>query len=554
LKFQDKCKIPSIEEIDQWLSKKSFGYERSTILVFVCIMTYGVILSGTTVLRHRAFMTAAWDLGIFTQSLWTTLNANRFFYHTCELFINPSGSFFGVHFSPILFLVLPLYWLFQTSETLLVLQSFVLAFAAVPLYKLAKDNAGGRGVGMAFVFAYLFYPATHAVNLYDFHVQAFLPLFFFSVIYYATKEKWSRYFLFVFFSLMCDEHAVIIMIFIGIYIAWTHKTTIISAVKRKELAEKKLVVPLVTMTISFFWYCFTLWQRSVFFPTNPEAMSTFLGSSNFSILGATAPIEIPLLVILRPWNAVQALIYNGPIKLLYIALLFGPLAFLSFRKPSTLIPTIPWFTFALMSQTIDHHSIGNQYEAYIVVFIFSAAVFTVREKFRRTPFGLRSVSRSLKRIMLCTFLFFVLASPLGIVANQVFGSPLGIVASQVFGSYASLHRAREISDVLNMIPQNASILTQNNLFPHVSHRVDAYVVPNRFFFALEDTVVDFLNRTIDEVDYILVDSKTDPFATNIILSLLDTKTQFTQIACRDNGTILLYKRVRPTSPSILYTS
>lgn len=531
MKFQDTFKIPSIEEIDEWLSKKSFGFEHGTILVFVCIMAYAVILSNITVMKHHAFMTRAWDLGIFTQSLWTTLNANRFLYHTCEIFINPSGSFFGVHFSPILFLVLPLYWLFQTPETLLVLQSFVLAFAAVPLYKLAKENAGGRSVGIAFVFAYLLYPATHAVNWYDFHVQAFLPLFFFSVIYYATKEKWSKYFLFVFLALMCDEHAAIIMSFIGIYIAWTYKTTIISAIKRKELAEKKLVVPLVTMIISFVWYCFTIWQRNVFFPIKPETMSTFLGSSNFSILGARAPIEIPLLIILRPWNAVQALVYNGPIKLLYIVLVFGPLVFLSFKKPSALIPIIPWLTFSLMSQSIDHHSLGNQYEAYIIAFIFSAAVFAVREKFR-TTFSLRSVCRSLKMIMLCTFLFFIVSSPLSIVVNRV------------FDGYASVHIGRHemvISDVLNRIPQNASILTQDNLFPHVSHRVDAYVVPNRFF-VLENIVIDFLNRTIDRVDYILVDKETDPFATNVILSLLATKPDFILVACMDGGTILLYKR------------
>lgn len=525
--------------MDEWLSKKSFGYEHSTILVFVCMMTYGVIFSGITAFRHHAFMTRAWDLGIFTQSLWTTLNANRFFYHTCELFINPSGSFFGVHFSPILFLVLPLYWLFQTPETLLVLQSFILAFAAIPLYKLAKENGGGRSVGMVFAFAYLLYPATHAVNLYDFHVQAFLPLFFFSLVYYFTKEKWSKYLVFAVLSLMCDEHAAIITSFIGVYVAWTYRTTIVSTIKRREFTEKKLIVPLVTVIMGFSWYWFTIWQRNVFFPINPETTSAFLGSPNFTILGARTPLEIPLLVILRPWNAVQALVYNGSVKLLYIILVFGPLAFLSFGKPSALIPTIPWFTFALMSECGDHHSLGNQYEAYIVAFIFSAAVFTVRKRFEKTS-SLRN--RSLKMILLCTFLFFIVSSPLVTVFNQVSDS----------GSSAHIGTHEiEINNVLNMIPQNASILTQDNLFPHVSHRVDAYVVPQRFF-ALGDIVVDFLNRTIDKIDYILVDNKTDPFATNIILSLLDTKTQFIQVACRDNGTILLYKRARAGYPPAFY--
>lgn len=533
LGIRSSFRIPSPEVIEEWLGKTFLGYEHSTVLLFACLMLYMTIFAHLTILKHYAFKTRAWDLGIFTQSLWTTLNANRFLYHTCEIFLNPTGSFFGVHFSPILFLVLPFYWLAQTPETLLLLQSFVIALAAVPLYRLARAKAGSRCAGLTFSLAYLLYPGIHAVNWYDFHVQAFLPLFLFCVIYYATKKNWPRYFLFMLLSLMCDEHAAIITIFVGIYIAWTHRTAILSAIKRKDLVAKELFVPSTTMIVGSAWYWFTTWQRNVFFPIRPEAMSTFLGSSNFSILGARSPLEIPLLVVLRPWNAAQALAYNGPLKLLYIFLIFGPLAFLSFKRPSALIPTVPWFTFALMSQTLDHHSIGNQYEAYTVAFVFSAAVFAVGETFQRAS-SLKGIYPSLRRIALCTLLLFLVSSPLGIVVNLM------------FSNYSSVYIGRhemEISDALKLVPQDASILTQDNLFPHVSHRVDAYVVPSRFFYTdIRNIVIDFLNQTIDRVDYILVDSETDPFAANLTLSFLNTKQQFILIACKDNDTIRLYKR------------
>ena len=158
-------------------------------------------------------------------------------------------------------------------ETLLVLQSFVLALAVLPIYKLAKDYAGGKIVGLVFAVAYLMFPAIHFVNLYDFHVQAFLPLFFAYAIYYITKENWPRYFLFVFLSLMCEEHAAQIVFFIGVYIAWKYRARIISAFKRKNLAEKKLLIPFITMILSIVWYWFTIWQRNTFFPTNPETRS-----------------------------------------------------------------------------------------------------------------------------------------------------------------------------------------------------------------------------------------------------------------------------------------
>ena len=108
-------------------------------------------------------------------------------------------------------------------------------------------------MGLVFALAYL-YPAIHFVNWYDFHVQAFLPLFFSYTIYYITKENWPKYFLFVFLSLMVEERASQIIFFIGFYIAWRYRRVIISALKGRNLLEKKLVVPLATTAICIFWY------------------------------------------------------------------------------------------------------------------------------------------------------------------------------------------------------------------------------------------------------------------------------------------------------------
>ncbi|MCK4439970.1 DUF2079 domain-containing protein, partial [Candidatus Bathyarchaeota archaeon] len=316
-----------IENFEKILSQEVFNIDLSVFFVGIAIGVYTITLSYLTIMKHYAFRTYAWDLGIFTQSLWTTLNGQGFFYHTPELFLNPSGSFFGIHFSPILFLVLPFYQIMPTPETLLALQSFILALAALPIYKLAKENAGGRIVGLTFALAYLMFPAVHFVNWYDFHVQVFLPLFFACIVYYITKENWPKYFLFVFLALMCEEHVALIIFFVGICIAWRYRARIFSTIRREKTAERKLLIPFITMIIGIVWYWFTIWQRNTFFPINPEAMGEFLGSGNFSILGARNPLEIPLLIVLRPWNAVQALAYDGHIKLLYVGLLFGPLAF-----------------------------------------------------------------------------------------------------------------------------------------------------------------------------------------------------------------------------------
>lgn len=527
-------RLRSLEELEKWLSAKLVYRERSEFILYLSILAYAALFSYLTILRFYSFRTRAWDLGIFTQSLWTTLNANRFLYHTCELFINPSGSFFGIHFSPIIFFVTPFYWAVTAPETLLVLQSFILPLAAVPIYKLAKEYAGGRVVGLVFAFAYLMYPAIQFVNWYDFHVQAFLPLFFAWTIYFTVKEDWSKYSLFILLSLMCEEHAAWITLAIGVFIAWKHRSEIAQALAEKKLPQKKwFLVSATTIGISALWYWFTLWQRDTFFPTNPATIEEFLGSSNFSILGASNPIQIPLLVITRPLNTILALAYDGHIKLLYLALLFGPLAFFSFKAPSMLIPSIPWFAFSLLSQTLAHHILGHQYESYLVSFIFAAAIFGLRKNLLKKS-TLNSLSSSLKKIVAFTLIFFVVASPLGPVVNTFFLSYTSISIGE---------HELQLDEVLRKVPANASIMTQDNLFTQVSHRVNAYVVPDRFLGSgINDLAVEFVNETLDKVEYVLIDNKTDPLATTLILSLLEAKPEFLLIITRDNSTIRLYWR------------
>ena len=524
----------SLEEREIWLSGRFHNMERSNLILFAAIVSYGIFFSVLTILRYYSFMTRAWDFGIFTQSLWTTLEANKFLYHTCELIVNPSGCFFGVHFSPILFVVLPFYRLVTTPETLLVIQSFVLPLAAVPIYKLAKEYAGGRIVGLLFAAVYLMYPAIQFINYYDFHVQTFLPLFFGFAMYYVTKENWPKYFIFILLSLMVEEHAALVVAFIGLYIAWKYKRQIISSMRNKEPAGKKLLgIAIVTFAVGIIWYWFTLWQRSTFFPTNPTAMGEFLGSPNFGILGATDPLQIPWLVVTRPLNAIQALAFDGQYKLLYLALLFGPLAFFSFKSLSALIPTIPWFTWSFFSQTMAHHSLGNQYQSYLVAFIFVAAIFGLRKNFLKIP-SLKSIHGSIKKIVIFNLLFFFISSPLCPIVNLTFPSYTYINIGQ--------HEI-QLGETIKMIPPSASVLTQDNLFPQISSRLNAFVIPKWYLMStIKNLALSFTNRTMDEVEYVLLDNRTDPFSTDIALSLLKTKTQFTLIAVRDNGTIFLYHR------------
>jgi uncharacterized membrane protein len=524
--------LPSADHVERWLATKHANIERSTIILFILIMAYGIFFSSLTILRHWAFETHAWDLGILSQSLWTTAYGNRFLYHTPELFINPSGVFFGVHFSPMLLVFVPLYWVAPTPETLLVVQAFTLSLAAFPIYKLARSFVGERAVGLFFAFAYMLFPAVHYVNLYEFHVQAFLPFLLAFLVYYVLKEDWYRYFPFLLLSLMVEEHVAEILAFLGLFILWRYRSPILRSLKNRKFVDKRLLVGVLTIVLCVFWYWFTLWQRDTFFPINPLAMGEFLGTGNFATLGANSPLEVPLAIILRPGNAIQALVKDGSAKLVYFAQLFGPLAFFSFLSPAFLVPTVPYFMFSLISDSPLHHMLGVHYEAYTVSFIFAAAIFGMQRKLWKH--GVFKIRRRLKIAMLFSLIFFIVVSPLGPIGNFLY-------SDYVSFSYGEHEQA--LSEVLATIPANASILTQNNIFPHVANRIEAYVIPSiHLSTGSSELAISFANQTLDTVEYILIDNATDEVSTSFALSLLENRSDFYLKEAQDNDTIFLYQR------------
>jgi uncharacterized membrane protein len=192
-----------------------------------------------------------------------------------------------------------------------------------------------------------------------------------------------------------------------------------------------------------------------------------------------------------------------------------------------------------LSQTQAHHVLGHQYETYVVSFIFAAATFGFAKYQRKGPHQKR-ISSFLKKsthigyIATASLIFFLIVSPM---------SPIpGFLYPDYFSISAGNH-GRLLSETINLVPPNASILTQNNIFPYVSHRVDAYVVPVIFLDSgIRNLAIDFVNKTIDKVEYILVDKETDSVSTELVLSMLAVKPNFNLLASRDDNTILLYRR------------
>ncbi|MEU4210277.1 DUF2079 domain-containing protein [Streptomyces sp. NPDC026206] len=136
-----------------------------------------VLYTALSLSRHRRMLTMSWDLGIFEQAIraYSRLQAP-----IADL-KGPGTNILGDHFSPVTALIAPLYRVFPTPVTLLVVQAALFALSAVPVTRLAAHLLG-RPRGLAIGAAYgLSWGVQRAVD-FDFHEIAFaMPLLAFSL-------------------------------------------------------------------------------------------------------------------------------------------------------------------------------------------------------------------------------------------------------------------------------------------------------------------------------------------------------------------------------------
>ena len=530
--------FPKIEEL---FGKKILNRDLGELLVWLSIIIYTLTFSYFTILKFYSFSAYAWDLGVFNQSFWTTLHGGTFFFSNVELFVNPTGIFFGIHFSPILFFVLPFYSLYSSPETLLIFQSFILALGAIPLYFYAKSALKKRTIAVAFSLAYLMYPALHGINWFDFHVQAFLPVFFFSLMYFLSKEKWPLYFLFTFLSLLVAENVPLIILFIGFYCCWIYRKQIIKTIKTKQLTDKRIFIPILTIALAISWMILALWIQRTYFPVDPQYSQLYKAVDNWEILGIQSdPILLPLHVIQNPGNMIDALSYGLYEKLLYLLLLTAPLLFLSF-KSSIIAITLAWFFPIFLSNYAPYYLLGTHFPAYVIPFLFLAAVEGMKKniKLPHRP----NLNMYTKNLLLAGLIFMVFVSPISPVFTTFTAN---LADTDVF--FSDFHPP-EINDhtkmlqrIIDLVPEDAPILTQNNIFPHFSSRTNSYVYPIKVYIekAPPEAMNQYITELFEKTEFVLIDLTTSTFSSKRINKKIDLLGDYGLYAFADG--IRLYKK------------
>jgi uncharacterized membrane protein len=386
---------------------------------------------------HENFITFAWDLGIFLQALDTFIHSGKLFYNTVELPFNPSGSYFGIHFSPILFLFAIPYAVFPYPFTLFFIKNLLILSTSAILYMIGRKSGLSKLSSTMVAISYIFFIPLYGPLTFDFHPYTPLPFFISLIHYFVLQGNIKKTFPVLLLGLATIEFASIIFLFYGI-----------SLLLRDRRSFAKLII-LTSVTWLFI-------SMIIIMSLNHTQLNYYL-----SMVFNTNTTRQPG----------GQLVYKAS----YFFLCYGLILFLPIMSPYYgFLSILPWILFASLSYHLPYCSPYYQYASFITSLLFIAII--------------DSLSRIKKRTTLLTVIPVTLAivnSTLAIILGPIGLGLMDYVSSYDRpASYETIIRydiynsdtpnKYAIYNALNLVTSNYSILVPNHIFPHIV-RDNSYV-------------------------------------------------------------------------------
>jgi uncharacterized membrane protein len=158
-----------------------------TLWSTVAVLT--ALFFGVALLRHRAFQSHGFDLGIFTNAMWNLVHTNGYVSS-----VKGGINLFADHQSPLFWVLAPIFWTVPRPETLLFVQSLGLTAGGPALYYLARAHCGpGHWAQGALPWLYWSWLPLRAANAFDFHPEVFmLPLFLWAFVGFVSDRRWKK--------------------------------------------------------------------------------------------------------------------------------------------------------------------------------------------------------------------------------------------------------------------------------------------------------------------------------------------------------------------------
>jgi uncharacterized membrane protein len=184
----------------------------------------------------------------------------------------------------------------------------------------------------------------------------------------------------------------------------------------------------------------------------------------------------------------------------------------------------------MFSSYSGYYSIESHYAAFLAPFFFVALIHGIARLQKRRGFHI-SASKMAKIVLLLSTMSVIAILP-GTYVRHI-------------GLSSKEEHTKILYETIEMIPQNASVLAQNDVFLYVSSRADAYTIPSpKWSKEYQQIAKETLqNLTRVKIDYVFIDLASEPYAASggklILEEFVRKKNNYYTIV--NNDGVMLFK-------------
>ena len=424
--------------------------------------------SAFALIRFHTYLSASYDLVIFDQAVrsYAHLQPGISVMKGLHNGFGPHFSVLGDHWSPILAVLAPLYWVSNSPANLLVAQAVLFALAIPPLWMFTRRAFGGGAKATAAAYlvsaAYALSWPIAAALAFDFHEVAFAPLLTAVALERLQAGRLRTALIALAALLLVKEDMGFLIAGIGIYLAVDRPGTL----RRPVLTGLILVVVgLAASVVSIYVLIPAFGGRSGYYWA-------------YGALGGNVPQVLGHIVI-HPLSSLRMLV-TPRVKLDTMLWLFGAFCFLPLRSPITLA-AVPLLLERMLDSKFPNWWVTSfHYNAYLVIILVFAAVdgaarldrswAGVRDYFaaRRGRAGIASPGPGGDRRRTGTV---ALACSVAMIAVAIALIPRFAFGAALHPSFYHLTaRARAEAAAAAAVPRGVTVEAVNYVGPHLSGR------------------------------------------------------------------------------------
>lgn len=390
--------------------------------VFLFFTLFFLLFSCITLWRFNTGQVFYYDFGHYARIMWLI---SRFLSPIIIHKVLGEIHFFGDHFIPGLYLIAPLFWVTSKLQILLIQQVLATVLAGFLIYKIAGEEKLSFITSLIISFIFLLFAGVENPLVTDWHTEstAVVFLLLFVYLFFYKKRNLLALLCAIIFMGLKDSNPLSFLFMLIPYF-------FIQRAKRKEIILYAL--------FALAWF--------------------FIGGYILTPAISKQPYLYSPVLPSKPWEFITNFV-NLPIKRKLLFDSFASFGFLPIFSGVFLLPIVAELSIRLVPTYIHSQSftLGMHYNVFLGAFL---AIATIK------VFSLLHIQKYRKHLQITVSILVLLFSLF--VAKKITQPPLLLATNSVF--WKEWNVKAEIFNEIKLIPASGSVMSQNNILPHLVQR------------------------------------------------------------------------------------